>query len=76
MRDNYLPLAARVTDRAKLSDLIAHMVVGELSALHIFVVGGDFREGTEQIKSAGLGAREPYFLTEMRMHEIDASKPG
>src|ERR1051326_3111884 len=56
MRDKYLPLAVRVTDRAELSDLIADMV-GELSALHIFVVGGDFREGTEQIMSAGLGAR-------------------
>jgi tricorn protease len=56
MRDKYLPLAARVTDRAELSDLIADMV-GELSALHIFVVGGDFREGNDQIKMAGLGAR-------------------
>ena len=56
MREKYLPLAARVTDRAELSDLIADMV-GELSALHIFVVGGDFREGNDQIKAAGLGAR-------------------
>jgi tricorn protease len=55
MRDKYLPLSARVTDRAELSDLIADMV-GELSALHIFVAGGDYREGNDQIKTAGLGA--------------------
>ncbi len=55
IRDKYLPLARRVTDRAELSDLIADMV-GELSALHIFVVGGDFREGQDQIRPAGLGA--------------------
>jgi tricorn protease len=31
-------------------------LVGELSALHIFVRGGDLREGPEQIKPAALGA--------------------
>jgi tricorn protease len=55
IRDKYLPLASRVTDRAELSDLIADMV-GELSALHIFVTGGDFREGLDPVKPAGLGA--------------------
>jgi tricorn protease len=52
----YKPLADRVTDRAELSDLISDMV-GELSALHIFVVGGDFRAGPDQVSVAGLGAR-------------------
>jgi tricorn protease len=56
IREKYLPLAERVTDRAELSDLMADMV-GELSALHIFVVGGDFREGADKIRPAGLGAR-------------------
>ena len=55
VRNKYLPLAARVTDRAELNDLIADMV-GELSALHIFVRGGDFREGTDQVEPASLGA--------------------
>jgi tricorn protease len=55
VREKYLPLAARVTDRAELNDLIADMV-GELSALHIFVVGGDFRRGPDDIAGAGLGA--------------------
>lgn len=56
MLAKYRPLADRVTDRAELSDVISQMV-GELSALHIFVVGGDFREGPDQIQLAGLGAR-------------------
>jgi tricorn protease len=55
IRDKYLPLVDRVTDRAELSDLIADMV-GELSALHIFVFGGDYREGPDRVQLAGLGA--------------------
>ncbi len=54
-RDKYLPLTQRVTEREELSDLIADMV-GELSALHIFVTGGDFRKGPDEIEPAGLGA--------------------
>ena len=52
----YLPLVERVTDRAELADLTAQMV-SELSALHIFVGGGDFREGEDDISTASLGAR-------------------
>jgi tricorn protease len=55
VREKYEPLVNRVRDRAELSDLIADMV-GELSALHIFVMGGDFREGPDQIRPASLGA--------------------
>jgi tricorn protease len=51
----YLPLVDRVTDRNELNDLLGDMV-GELSALHTFVYGGDFREGTDQITIASLGA--------------------
>jgi tricorn protease len=54
-RAKYMPLVDRVRDRAELSDLIADMV-GELSALHIFVVGGEFREGPDHIPPACLGA--------------------
>src|SRR5271157_4681761 len=42
MRDRYLPLVDRVADRDDLNDVIAQMV-SELSALHIFVHGGDSR---------------------------------
>jgi tricorn protease len=47
-RDKYLPLVARVTDRGELSDLLAQMV-GELSALHIFVYGGEQRKGADDV---------------------------
>lgn len=56
MLKKYLPTVDRVTDRAELSDLIGDMV-GELSALHIRVAGGDLRDGPDEIKPAGLGAR-------------------
>jgi len=52
----YLPAASRVTDRGELSDLISEMV-GELSALHLFVFGGDLREAPDQIAIAAFGAR-------------------
>jgi len=54
MRRKYQPLADRVTDRAELNDVIAQMV-GELSALHIFVRGGDTRSGDDDIAVASLG---------------------
>jgi tricorn protease len=55
MKAKYLPLVDRVTDRAELSDILSQMV-GELSALHIFVRGGDLRRGGDQITPASLGA--------------------
>lgn len=55
MLERYLPLTDRVSTRAELSDLIAQMV-GELSALHHFVRGGDIREGDDRVLPASLGA--------------------
>jgi C-terminal processing protease CtpA/Prc len=55
MLDKYKPQVDRVATRAELSDLISQMV-GELSALHIFVRGGDVRTGDDQVQIAGLGA--------------------
>jgi tricorn protease len=55
MRARYQPLLERITDRAELSDLLAQMV-SELSALHIFVRGGDIRRGKDDIAPASLGA--------------------
>ncbi len=51
----YAPLVERVSDRGELSDLLAQMV-SELSALHIFVRGGDLRQGKDDIQPASLGA--------------------
>jgi tricorn protease len=56
IREKYAPLVERVTDRAELSDVLAQMV-SELSALHIFVYGGDQRSGTDDVTPASLGAR-------------------
>jgi len=50
------PFLDRVSDRSELNDLLAHLV-GELSALHTYVRGGDIRQGTDQIAPASLGAR-------------------
>jgi tricorn protease len=55
MKAKYLPMVDRVTDRAELSDILAQMV-GELSALHIYVRGGDLRRGTDQVLPGSLGA--------------------
>jgi tricorn protease len=55
-REKYLPLVDRVTTRDELSDLIGR-VVGELSALHTSVRGGDLRRGDDNIQVPTLGAR-------------------
>ncbi len=56
VRDKYLPLIDRVTTRNELSDLIGR-VVGELSALHTSVRGGDVRQDPDDVSVASLGAR-------------------
>jgi len=55
MHAKYRPLVDRVTTREELSDLIGRFV-GELSALHTSVRGGDRREEPEPIRTATLGA--------------------
>ena len=56
MHAKYLPLVDRVTTRNELSDLIGRFV-GELSALHTSVRGGDNRSDTKNILVASLGAK-------------------
>ncbi|MGA7353615.1 MAG: S41 family peptidase, partial [Acidobacteriaceae bacterium] len=56
MRERYLPLVDRVSDRDELNDVIAQLV-SELSALHTFVRGGDQRMPEDSIDVATLGAR-------------------
>ena len=51
-----MPYLERVSDRQELNDLIAHLV-GELSALHTFVRGGDIRRPPDNILPGSLGAR-------------------
>ncbi|MBI5601313.1 MAG: PD40 domain-containing protein, partial [Gemmatimonadetes bacterium] len=52
----YGALVPRITTRAELSDLIG-WAVGELSALHTSVGGGDVRRGEDNVPVASLGAR-------------------
>lgn len=56
MLDKYLPLLDRITDRDELSDLLGELI-SELSALHMYVSGGDRRRGDDDISPASLGAR-------------------
>jgi len=54
--ERHRPFVDRVSDRAELNDLLAHLV-GELSALHTFVRGGDLRQSTDSVAPGSLGAR-------------------
>jgi tricorn protease len=54
--DQYSPLVDRVTDRYELDDLLAQMI-SELSALHMFVYGGDKRTATDNFSNGYLGAK-------------------
>jgi tricorn protease len=74
MRARYEPLVARVTDRGELSDLISQMI-GELSALHASVGGGDFRGGRDTVAVASLGARFEKTQGGFRVSHIYRSDP-
>jgi tricorn protease len=54
--ERHRPFVERVSDRSELNDLLAHLV-GELSALHTFVRGGDIRQGADSVAPGSLGAR-------------------
>jgi tricorn protease len=54
--ERHKPFVDRVSDRSELNDLLAHLV-GELSALHTFVRGGDIRQGSDNVAPGSLGAR-------------------
>ena len=59
MLAKYLPLVDRVTTRIELSDLIGRLI-GELSALHTSVRGGDVRSPENNVGVANLGAAFRY----------------
>jgi tricorn protease len=80
LRDRYLPLVDRVSDRAELSEVMAEMMA-ELSTLHINIRFGDLRDGPDEINPSSLGAR----LTRdagaggwrvERIYESDPDYPG
>lgn len=55
IRARYQPLAERVASRADLSDVLQQMIA-ELSALHMYVYGGDIRQPQDDVKPGSLGA--------------------
>jgi tricorn protease len=56
MLNKYLPLVERVTNRQELSDLMRQLV-GEISALHTSVFGGDMQGSDANVNQGFLGAR-------------------
>ena len=53
--NKYLPLVDRVSTREELDDVL-RMMSGELSALHVFVYGGDYGRSTLDIARVKMGA--------------------
>ncbi|HXB93668.1 MAG TPA: S41 family peptidase, partial [Puia sp.] len=74
VRKQYEPLVSRITDRYELDDLLAQMV-GELSALHTFVRGGDKRQSPDRIPVGFLGARLKKEAKGMVIEHIYRSDP-
>lgn len=77
MLEKYKPLAERVATRADLSDVLAQMI-GELSALHMFVNGGDMRRGDDQVAVGALGAtfsRDKGGFKVERIYQADPDDP-
>ena len=57
--ERHRPFVDRISDRAELNDLLAHLV-GELSALHTFVRGGDLRQPADSVvRRLARGAARP-----------------
>lgn len=74
IRKQYEPLLSRVTDRYELDDVLSQMV-GELSALHTFVYGGDKRQSADMIQTGFLGAVLTKTNNGVRIDHIYKSDP-
>lgn len=73
-KQKYQPLLDRVTDRYELDDIFAQMM-GELNALHSQVRGGEYRQTTERVKPASLGALFETTDRGIRISHIYQSEP-
>ncbi|RYY54900.1 MAG: protease, partial [Chitinophagaceae bacterium] len=73
-KKQYEPLLSRLTDRYELDDLLGQMV-GELSALHHFVYGGDKRRSPDMIQTGFLGAELVRSVKGLRIEHIYQSDP-
>ena len=72
--DQYVTLVPRLTDRYELDDLMSQMV-GELSALHTFVGGGEKRRSPDLIATGFLGASFAKSDKGVRVQHIIQSDP-
>lgn len=72
--DRYAPLVERVTTRQELRDLLFEMV-GELSASHTYVYGGDDRAIPDDVAVGSLGARYSRAGDGWRIDRIYESDP-
>lgn len=78
IRGKYAPLAARVTDRAELDDLLAQMIA-ELGILHSQIRPGELRPDPEAPTPAWLGARleaAPGGVRIARIYRTDPELPS
>ncbi len=74
IKEQYQTLLPRITDRYELDDLLGQMV-GELSALHTFVYGGDKRMAADNIQTGLLGAKLSRTPTGIKIEHIYKSDP-
>jgi tricorn protease len=74
IKQQYEPLLARITDRDELDNLLSQMV-GELSALHTFVFGGDKRRSQDMIQPGFLGGTFTKTSKGFRIDHIYKSDP-
>ena len=74
IKEQYEPLLARITDRDELDNLLSQMV-GELSALHTFVFGGDKRRSPDMIEAGSLGCTFTKTNKGLRIDHITKSDP-
>jgi tricorn protease len=74
VRERYAPLAARVTDRAELDDVLAQMAA-ELGILHSQVRGAEHRSDPEPAPPASLGAVYEIADAGVRISHIYQSDP-
>ncbi len=78
VRQRFLPLVERLTDRAELDDLLGQMI-GELGALHSQLRPGDLRKASDSPQPAFLGAELSHTPQGARIDRIlrgEAELPG
>lgn len=74
IKQKYLPLLVRLTDRRELNDIFEQMM-GELNALHSQVRGGEFPIDSNAAKAATLGAQYSHTKQGVKIAHIYINDP-